>query len=518
MDSDEAGNRRHCGGQRSLTERNITKRIYSVIKPLLRKNFKFIMFELTLEYKSMASYVSSTKIALASDTRASKIELVSSESINATNMATQRTAEGSVGSKLNSNGNGGVPVPVSAERRPRVRAPILHAIKQGAHAPSPAPQRETLPVVGQKQIHNRIQQLNFRDCHAKISQRRGGAGDGRAVQRGRAHAPLHADLRAGRAVPQEVLCAQRHIPLPGPRYFPAPPAFPPLFPAPPRVSPPLLPPQLNGHPAAAPAPAPAPSPPPAPAPAPASAPADAPQEPRPMQHPIHSGVVSAEPEPEPAPAAEPAPEPEPPREPTPPAAAAAAAAAAARRARRPRPRPPPPPPPPRPASAPAPAAHEPPRPRPQRAPRDHHHPAEGASGGMRGERGERGEGGGGGGGGRRYSDSQQLFLGNVPPSATEDELRALFARFGPVAELRVLGRPPHPHYGFVTYESARSAQDCLGATPLYFPPDSPDGVKLNVEEKKTRGAGPGAARAGDAPRRRPNSTHRTFPPRQPYRR
>lgn len=38
------------------------------------------------------------------------------------------------------------------------------------HGGLDAPNRETLPVVGQKQIHNRIQQLNFRDCHAKISQ------------------------------------------------------------------------------------------------------------------------------------------------------------------------------------------------------------------------------------------------------------------------------------------------------------------------------------------------------------
>lgn len=30
--------------------------------------------------------------------------------------------------------------------------------------------RESTIVVGQKQIHNKIQQLNFRDCHAKISQ------------------------------------------------------------------------------------------------------------------------------------------------------------------------------------------------------------------------------------------------------------------------------------------------------------------------------------------------------------
>lgn len=38
------------------------------------------------------------------------------------------------------------------------------------HGGLDAPNRETLPVIGQKQIHNRIQQLNFRDCHAKITQ------------------------------------------------------------------------------------------------------------------------------------------------------------------------------------------------------------------------------------------------------------------------------------------------------------------------------------------------------------
>lgn len=32
------------------------------------------------------------------------------------------------------------------------------------------PNRETNPVIGQKQIHQKIQQLNFRDCHAKITQ------------------------------------------------------------------------------------------------------------------------------------------------------------------------------------------------------------------------------------------------------------------------------------------------------------------------------------------------------------
>ncbi|KAG6448179.1 hypothetical protein O3G_MSEX005384 [Manduca sexta] len=118
---------------------------------------------------------------------------------------------------------------------------------------------------------------------------------------------------------------------------------------------------------------------------------------------------------------------------------------------------------------------------------------------------------------RRYSDAQQLFLGNLPHGASEEELRALFGRFGAVAELRV-HRPPatvgahkHPNYGFITYESSQAAHDCLNAAPLYFPPDSADGVKLNVEEKKTRGR--------EAPRRRPLSSHRAaFQPRPAYRR
>jgi hypothetical protein len=52
------------------------------------------------------------------------------------------------------------------------------------HGGLDAPNRETKPVVGQKQIHQKIQQLNFRDCHAKISQVDSQAtlGDGVVVQ------------------------------------------------------------------------------------------------------------------------------------------------------------------------------------------------------------------------------------------------------------------------------------------------------------------------------------------------
>lgn len=38
------------------------------------------------------------------------------------------------------------------------------------HGGLDASNKEVNPVVGQKQIHQKIQQLDFRDCHAKIAQ------------------------------------------------------------------------------------------------------------------------------------------------------------------------------------------------------------------------------------------------------------------------------------------------------------------------------------------------------------
>lgn len=95
----------------------------------------------------------------------------------------------------------------------------------------------------------------------------------------------------------------------------------------------------------------------------------------------------------------------------------------------------------------------------------------------------------------QQSDNQQLFLGNIPHHASEDELKALFGRFGHVLELRVMSKangklPPgvrNPqNFGFITYEDPESVQNCLANCPLYFPENSPDGQKLNVEEKKPR--------------------------------
>ncbi|XP_045496378.1 ras GTPase-activating protein-binding protein 2 [Colias croceus] len=410
------------------------------------------------------------------------------------------------------------------------------------HGGLDAPNRETLPVVGQKQIHNRIQQLNFRDCHAKISQVDAQAtlGNGVVVQ-------VTGELSNGGAPMRRftqtfVLAAQspkkyyvhndifRYQDIvfsdeegegsgrsegeeeegPAGGYFPGGFAAAP-FPAPPApphalVSPPA---HLSPAPPTAPPAAPA-APPAAPAPAPAPHLNGHPHE-DPTRHLVAAlqgatvsggagaaGVSAAEAQsPE---LSEPQPEPEPEREPSPPPQPAAPQAPAepktyANLLKSGSRSSPPAPAPPAPAAPPAPLDPRPPR-RDQRDSRDGRDGRES----------------------RRYSDSQQLFLGNLPHSATEEELRALFGRFGPVAELRVHskpaapGAPRHPNYGFITYETPQAAAECLNAAPLFYPAESGEGcerVKLNVEEKK--------ARRGEAPRRRPPSAHRAAP-RQPYRR
>lgn len=76
-----------------------------------------------------------------------------------------------------------------------------------------------------------------------------------------------------------------------------------------------------------------------------------------------------------------------------------------------------------------------------------------------------------GGAGSQYGDSHQLFLGNLPHSATEDDLRELFSRFGPIADLRIHSKSTIkgslgvrvPNYGFITFEDLQSVDKCLSA-------------------------------------------------------
>ncbi|ERL91761.1 hypothetical protein D910_09087 [Dendroctonus ponderosae] len=94
-------------------------------------------------------------------------------------------------------------------------------------------------------------------------------------------------------------------------------------------------------------------------------------------------------------------------------------------------------------------------------------------------------------------DANQLFLGNLPHSATDDELREIFGEFGTVVDLRVHSKPATngpkvgqsrlpPNYGFITYDSQQSVMACLAAKPIFYPRNDPNGTKMNVEEKKNK--------------------------------
>ncbi|XP_059612205.1 ras GTPase-activating protein-binding protein 2 [Phlebotomus argentipes] len=95
-----------------------------------------------------------------------------------------------------------------------------------------------------------------------------------------------------------------------------------------------------------------------------------------------------------------------------------------------------------------------------------------------------------------FSDMQQLFLGNIPHQATEEDLKPLFSKYGTVLELRILskpssavkivGRPPPPNYGFITFADPEAATACHSENNVVFNDGSSDGQKLNIELKKAR--------------------------------
>ncbi|CAD6244746.1 GSCOCG00013453001-RA-CDS [Cotesia congregata] len=105
---------------------------------------------------------------------------------------------------------------------------------------------------------------------------------------------------------------------------------------------------------------------------------------------------------------------------------------------------------------------------------------------------------------RDWPDHHQLFVGNVPHSATENELRIIFERFGKVADLRIFSKGNErskgpqgsnnsmrgvPHYGFVTFEDSNVVSKVLAACPICYPEEN--GQKLNIEEKKNKPRIPG---------------------------
>lgn len=72
----------------------------------------------------------------------------------------------------------------------------------------------------------------------------------------------------------------------------------------------------------------------------------------------------------------------------------------------------------------------------------------------------------------QFGDQHQLFLGNLPHSATEEDLKSMFSKFGNVVDLRIHSKPGQkvpgvrapPNYGFITYDDPQSVQNCLSHT------------------------------------------------------
>lgn len=103
---------------------------------------------------------------------------------------------------------------------------------------------------------------------------------------------------------------------------------------------------------------------------------------------------------------------------------------------------------------------------------------------------------------RRYDDNLQVFVGNIPHVTTEDNLKELFERFGPVLDVRIHGKNSvraaggrAPLYAFVVFDSPKSAEAALADKPMLN-----GDHRLNVEPKRRNGptntSGPREQRGG----------------------
>jgi len=129
-------------------------------------------------------------------------------------------------------------------------------------------------------------------------------------------------------------------------------------------------------------------------------------------------------------------------------------------------------------------------------------------------------------------DNQQLFVGSIPVQYTEAELIKLFEPYGKVLEFRLSGaknvsagaggKGGPPNYGFAMFDSPETVQKVLAVKSNSWQIGDGAPFKLNIEEKKPRGAAGNKSRGGSSgpPRdRRPtsnmNSGRRDYQPREP---
>ena len=93
--------------------------------------------------------------------------------------------------------------------------------------------------------------------------------------------------------------------------------------------------------------------------------------------------------------------------------------------------------------------------------------------------------------------SKKLYIGNLPFSSTEEDLKDLFARHGAVESVAVItdretGRPRG--FAFVEMEDASAADDAIRAL------DGSDlggrSIRVNEAQDRNRGGGGGGGRGG----------------------
>lgn len=82
-------------------------------------------------------------------------------------------------------------------------------------------------------------------------------------------------------------------------------------------------------------------------------------------------------------------------------------------------------------------------------------------------------------------DRHQIFVGGLPSSMTDENIRSVFARFGTIKYVRMnqnTNSRPGAGFGFVTFSSEGEAQAALNARDdIFF-----NNLQLNIEEKKTK--------------------------------
>ena len=90
--------------------------------------------------------------------------------------------------------------------------------------------------------------------------------------------------------------------------------------------------------------------------------------------------------------------------------------------------------------------------------------------------------------------AQKLYVGNLPFSATEDEVRDMFSQHGVVLSVTLIsdretGRPRG--FGFVEMEDGTAAIDALDGSNL-----GGRDIKVNVARERSGGGGGGGGRGG----------------------